>query len=663
MFSGEGLMRGGAARVVTLAWLVFAGACATAPRPAPGAPAQAAPAAPRQSVQSDVPQWQRPVTSFGAALHQGMVYALGGYFGVPHAYSREGQSGELVRFDPASGHFESLWHGEGVQGAQLVASERGLLRVGGMRAENRSGEPERLQSLREVALWSDEARAWQPLAPLPEGRSSHAAVALGGRLYVIGGWTLTGARDQGKFVERVQVLDLATNTYRELPQPFRVRAHAAAVLAGKIVVIGGLDEAGQVQRAVRVLDPESGSWSSAADYPADAFGIAATAGTDGLFASARDGIVRRLAQPSGAFEPCTALAFPRFFHQLVALADGRVAALGGISGMHRGARTAHVELVDPASKAPRLLSFVLHNPGAAKNRQGVALSGDALLLFGGNRSLGQHDFAPDDFLDEAFELDLATMQTRKLPSFPARRQTMQTTVFEDGRVMALGGFGHDGTRARAHADAYLFDAEREQWLPYASRLPSPRTQFGLALQDAALWVFGGLDFDPERAESDQFQHPLAVLKATLGEPFGATGVELPHARRAFGGALLDGRYYLVGGMAEGFGKVERCDVFEFAGARWSELPCPRLRISPQLIALDRRLYLVGGSSPGQDELVPNRSLEVFDPVAGSWSSLIEELPIEPRHLSALAYHHALVLYSAHQADGSLRLLMVVPPLP
>jgi hypothetical protein len=116
-------------------------------------------------------------------------------------------------------------------------------------------------------------------------------------------------------------------------------------------------------------------------------------------------------------------------------------------------------------------------------------------------------------------------------------------------------------------------------------------------------------------------------------------------------------------MAEGFGKVEGCDVFELAGARWSQLPCPRLRISPQLIALDHRLYLVGGSSPGQDELVPNRSLEVFDPAAGRWSSLIEELPIEPRHLSAVVYHHALVLYSAHQADGSLRLLMVVPPLP
>jgi Kelch motif len=657
--SGEGLMQGRAVRAVVLCGWILAGACATPQRPGAAAPA-AQPA--RQPVRSEVPQWERPVTSFGAAAQAGLVYALGGYSGVPHAYSIEGQSGELVRFDPGSGRFETLWRGEGVQGAQLVASERGLVRVGGMRARNRSGEPEQLESLREVALWQEEARAFQALAPLPEARSSHAAVALGGKLYVIGGWTLSGARNKGKFAERVAVLDLASNTYSELPQPFRVRAHAAGVLDGKIVVVGGLDDAGQVQRAVRVLDPASGSWANAPDYPEDAFGIALTGASGALFASARDGVVRRLAQPTGSFEPCAALAFPRFFHQLVGLPDGRIAALGGISGMHNGARTAHVELFDPAHTAPRLLSFVLQNPGAAKNRQGVALSGDSLLLFGGNRSLGQHDFAPEDFLDETFELDLATLQTRRLPSFPARRQTMQTVVLEDASVLALGGFGHDGASAHAHADAYLFEAEGERWLPHASRLPSPRTQFGFALHEGALWVFGGLDFDPGRGEKEEFQHPLAVLKAKLGEPFAETGIALPHARRAFGGALLDGRYYLVGGMAEGFGSVQSCDVFEIAAARWSELPCPTLRISPQLLALDRRLYLVGGSSPGEGGLVPNKKLEVFDPAAGSWSTLIEELPIEPRHLSAVVYRHALVLYSAHQEDGSLRLLVVVPPL-
>jgi hypothetical protein len=661
-------MRVRAGWILALGLLACSGACGARQRRGPGVAEGAAdgPVASvaAQPVRSDVPQFPRPVTSFGAALHQGAVYAFGGYFGVPHAYSREGQSGELVRFDPRTGGFQSLWHGEGVQGAQLVATEQGVVRVGGMRASNARGETEQLRSLDEVTRWNEREQRWDALAPLAQGRSSHAAVVLAGKLYVIGGWTLSGARAAGEFAERVLVLDLATNVYHELPQPFRIRAHAAAVLEGKIVVIGGIDESGHMTRAVHVLDPKSGSWSSAADYPEDAFGIAATSSGSALFASGRDGIVRRLGQLSGTFEPCAALAFPRFFHQLVALDGERVVALGGISGMHRGARIAHVEVlgVSGESAAPRVLSFTLHNPGAAKNRQGLASDGDSLLVFGGNRSLAQHDFAPEDFLDEAFEIDLASMQTRRLPNFPARRQTIQTLVIDDS-VLALGGFGHDGTRARAHSDAYAFDVERGQWSPHVSVLPAPRTQFGLSHWDGALWVFGGLDFDPTRAESEQFRHPVTVLKAKPGEAFVETGLNLPHARRAFGGALLDGRYYLVGGMADGFGKVPACDVFDFASSSWSSVPCPEPRISPQLTALDGKLYLAGGSSPGAGgELVPNGRLEVFDPKSARWSTLIEELPIEPRHLSAVAFHHALILYSAHQPDESLKLVLVVPPL-
>ena len=32
------------------------------------------------------------------------------------------------------------------------------------------------------------------LAPLPEARSSHDAVVIGDKLYVVGGWTLSGDR-------------------------------------------------------------------------------------------------------------------------------------------------------------------------------------------------------------------------------------------------------------------------------------------------------------------------------------------------------------------------------------------------------------------------------------------------------------------------------------
>jgi hypothetical protein len=645
--------------------LLFASACAS--RAVVSAPAPAvSPAPPQGIVATQVPRLSRPVTSFGAAFHQGALYVYGGYFGVPHEYSREGQSGELLRLDLDKGSTVSLLNGPGVQGAQLVSTPSGLLRVGGMRADNAKGEPERVSSLADIALYDPARGAFQALPDLPKGRSSHAAVAIENQVYVIGGWTLSGKRDAGEFAQDTLVFDLASKSVRSIAQPFRARALAAAALGGKIYVLGGMNEKAEVQRAVHVLDTRTGTWSRGPDYPEDAFGVAAVGQGESLYASARDGIVYKLEPPYASFQALTPLAFPRFFHQLVALDKGRIAALGGISGMHLGDRIAHIEVIDPAQPAPRVLSWTLHNPTPAKNRQGVHVHDDALIVFGGNRSLAQHDFAPEDFLREAYALSLASMRAQKLPDFPVARQTVQTVGVDDALV-AIGGFGHDargragaGSHARAQLNAYTLDADAAEWKPYGSELPEPRTQFGLVERKGALWVFGGLDFDEARAESAQFVHPLEVLSGKAGGPLAKTQIRLPRARRAFGGAVYDDTYFMIGGMAEGFAPVSECDVFTFESESWSVIPCPAVRISPQLVTLNGKLYLAGGSMLGQGEPIPNASIEVYDPGYASWSTLLPEIPIEPRHLSMRVYRHALVLFSSHREDGTAQIALVVP---
>jgi N-acetylneuraminic acid mutarotase len=624
-----------------------------------GRAAVAAPAA-SDVIESSVLELPRPVTSFGAAMHDGALFTYGGYFGKPHAYSREGQVGELLRIDLAARSVQSLSSGEGVQGAQLASCEHDLVRVGGMRAENAAGEPERLVSLADAARFDAASHAWQPLAPMPEGRSSHAVAVMGRRLYVLGGWTLGGKREAGRFANAGFVLDLDANKWSTLAQSFQTRAAGAGVVGGKIALVGGIDASGTPQRSVYVLDPQTGAWSRGPDFPVDAFGVAVTSNGKSLFASARSGLIYELADPAGSWRAVGALAFPRFFHQLVMVDDHSLAAVGGISGMHEGARISHLELIDTQSRAPRVLSFTLRAPGTAKNRQGAAVVNDSLIVFGGNNSLNQHDFEPKDFSADAFELELANMHFSKLPSYPAARQTVQTLALEDG-LFALGGFGHDGEKARAHSEAYVLDPA-QGWLPHGSKLPSPRTQFGLALHGDDLWVFGGLDFDPSRAGEAQFEHPTVVLEAELGQPLAPTSIQLPQPRRAFGGAMLGDRYYLVGGMAGSFQPVESCDVFDFTSSEWSTIPCPAQRISPQLVALDDKLYLAGGSTPGAQDLEPNPRLEAFDPKTGTWSTVLDSIPIEPRHLTMLAYRHALLLYSAHRPDQTVQVVLIVPPV-
>jgi N-acetylneuraminic acid mutarotase len=652
-------------------WLALAlslAACATRATTAHPEPTALAPVSPQakssalRDVETDVPALTRPVTSFGAAAHGGALYVYGGYFGVPHAYAREGQSGDLVRVDVQENSETVVAVSEGVQGAQLVSSSLGLLRVGGMRAENAQGEREHVVSLADVSRFDERTRTWQALPSLPEPRSSHAAVLFGGELYVLGGWTLAGDRKSGAFAERVLVLDLESQRYRTVAQPAQLRAAQAAVLDDKIALIGGIDPSGKTLQSVHVLDPRTGTWTLGPELPSDAFGVAVASNGRALYASARDGVVYALEDVKGAWKRHAYLAFPRFFHQMVMLDDENLAVLGGISGMHHGSRIAHIERISTDEVAPRVLSFELRSPSPAKNRQGVQVIGDQLLVFGGNRSLEQHDFGPADFRADAFAIDLAAMRTEALPSYPVARQTVQTVALE-GALLALGGFGHDGDKARSHADAYTYDFRRRDWAPHGSVLPSPRTQFGVAVDGEQLWIFGGLDYDPSRAEeAAQFTHPTRVLAAQRDEPFVETDVQLPRPRRAFAGAALEGHYYMVGGMADGFAPVLECDVFAFATQTWSTMRCPASsRISAQLVPLDGRLYLVGGSSPvSGSELAPSAALEVYDPKTDTWTTLFETIPAEPRHLSALAYRHALLLYSAHRSDDRLQVTLVVP---
>ncbi len=635
----------------------------TSAAPAPTAGAELPPLPATEVFESSTALMPRAVTSFGAAELAGNVYAFGGYFGVPHAYNRDGQSGELWRLAPGGQAFELVASGEPIQGPALVALGNALIRVGGMRARNAQGQPDDIWSLDEVASFSPEQKAWTPLMKLPNARSSHAAAVLGQTVYVVGGWKLEGNAQSGAFAADMLALDLQSG-WRTLPQPFQKRALAAAALKNKLVVIGGIDASGKMSREVHVFDPNANGWTRGPDFPVDAFGVAASSDGNTVYASARDGQLYALSDPNGAWVASKKLVFPRFFHQLVQLGPSKLLALGGISGMHAGPRIREVEDVDLTPGAPlSVVAFTTSNPLSGRNRQGVFVHGDSLYAFGGNRSLNQHDFQPEDFSDDAGRFDLASLSWAPMAKFPTPRQTIQTLV-EDERGLAVGGFGHDAPpqgEAHAHANAYSYDFEQGSWSPDASALPSPRTQFGLVSYGGARWVFGGLDFKPQLAGEAQFEHPTSVLRAEPGKAFEASGVELPRPRRAFGGAELNGRYYLVGGMAGGFSTLDKCDVFEFASKQWSEIPCPATRISPQLVALDGKLYLAGGSSAGPGgQLAPNPSLEVFDPATNTWSTLLATLPIEPRHLSMLPFAGGLLLYSAHDEQGRAHFAIVKP---
>lgn len=657
---------------------------AAAPAEPASAPAPAAAtAAPDPVKHADPLLLPQPITSFGAAVHGDYLYVLGGYTGTPHQYSRDGQSGALsrIRLDRAgqrdSTAQRSAWEDlpgvEPLQSVALVTHNDALIRVGGMRALNNAGQPSQLVSTDEVARYLPAASAWEALPPLPTPRSSHDAIVLNGTVYVLGGWRLDDDGDDAVWAREGLALDLRDGdaSWRSFPAPFQRRALATVAAGDRVLAIGGMNADGSRSQQVDIYDPATDTWTRGPDYPGPAFGVAATAADDTVYASGMDGIVYEMnlgdAANARSWRQLSTLTFPRFFHRL-AVAGDEVLALGGIVGMSSTGRVRVVERVarDGRARQPSVSRITLESPGAGKNRQGIFLHQHSLYLFGGNRSLGQHDFGPEYFLSESHRLNLASLTWGEAAAFPVARQTMQTVVDDDSGIgVSVGGFGYDGQVSRTFADSYRFDFKSNQWHPALQPLPQPRSQFGLTSHNDELWVFGGLDYDPKRPEGDQFRHLVNVMKTSATDPAAAwtdTNVTLPQPRRAFGGATLGGRYYMVGGMRDGFEFVTDCDVYEFESATWHKIPAPqRTRLSPQLVALDGKLYLAGGSSRGDDgKLQPDGSIEVFDPETNQWSVLIERLPLVTKHMRMAAYGHRLLLYSAHTPADEVHLMVIDP---
>lgn len=617
-------------------------------------------------------------TSFGAAVQGGYLYTIGGHTGDAHEYSREGFNNVFRRLSltDRSG-WEVLPGGVNLQSVALVSDGERLYRIGGMTADNAPGDDHELRSTDEVAAFDPLTREWSDLPALPANRSSHDAVVHDGKIYVFGGWKLAGdpLSDDGEeddWHTEGLVLDPSADNpeWATVPQPFKTRALAVAGNGEHIYAIGGMTPDGITGKA-RIFNPADEEWTDGPELPGFAFGTSAFGLNGRVYATNWEGRLFSHAPGEDEWRDDAGLTFGRFFHRLVAVDDDELAAIGGVT---RGGQIRNIEWIKPEAEGPRVTRLTIPNPGDAKVRQGIFFFQNNLYVFGGNNAVQDHQFAPENFLSEAFKISLPGLHAERIAEFPVERQSFKTFMlgtedrFAEKLGYAVGGFGHPpGTEdgeALTHADIYLYSIDADMWEKTELELPVPLTQFGLTMHDGKVHLFGGLDFNPERGREGRFQESKKVFvwdPEGDSESFTALDTELPIARRAFGGASLDGKYYLVGGMQRNFTEVDHCDVYDYESGEWSRIPNPSdARLSPTLVPLNGKLYLIGGSSPTLDGYVRNTSIECFDPETGEWSMVVDDIGENLGELQAFAFGDGLLLYSAHNDGGEIRLLFVNP---
>lgn len=189
---------------------------------------------------------------------------------------------------------------------------------------------------------------------------------------------------------------------------------------------------------------------------------------------------------------------------------------------------------------------------------------------------------------------------------PLARSELNAAV-ADGRLYVAGGIAQLG----ATPAFQVYEPASDSWRSLA-QMPEPRHHFGMAALDGRIYMSGGyrdLPFGEDTARREVWVYDVETDKWS-------EAADLPAPRAAHAMVALDGRLYVVGGVGP---EAARVFVYDSKADAWGRLatPLPTLREHLTAAALGDRIYVIGGRWSGQGNLA---TVEILDPATGTWSA-------------------------------------------
>ncbi|QIY66710.1 kelch repeat-containing protein [Streptomyces sp. RPA4-2] len=212
-------------------------------------------------------------------------------------------------------------------------------------------------------------RGWQRLANVPEALEKPGVEAVGGEIYVVGGWDSTGNASTAAYR-----YDPKRDSWSSAaPLPAGAVAGGTAVLGGRLYVVAGCGgNCFPASQATYVYDPQADAWSQVANYPITDSWLSC-AGIDGqvVCAGGTDPVSGEETKATYAFDPVTGawtaradLPYPNWA-MASASSGGRLQLVGGVAN---GQLTDQAEEYDPAtdswSTLPAANALVYRGSGA-----------------------------------------------------------------------------------------------------------------------------------------------------------------------------------------------------------------------------------------------------------------------------------------------------------
>lgn len=315
--------------------------------------------------------------------------------------------------------------------------------AGGVRLKNGkilavSGHPLGGKSIASAEFYDPATNKWTSTGSLREARNGGNAATLlqDGRVLLPGGNTNTEA------IRGAEIYDPGTGKWSDAGMLSTGRDTKAVVLAGRVLVAGGIDwniGAGKAFDRAELYDPKTGQWTITGS-----------------------------------------LRVARYAHQMVRLDDGRALAVGGYR--EGDILLASAELYDPKTGTWQMTGEL----PSTRVAFGLVKLGDGRVLLAG----GFMGPIWKQRLNVASASVYDPMTGRWSEAFPMKDKRAGLSMIElpDGRVLVAGGWAQSQMEFKS---AELFDPRTNTWQPAAAMNVARRNHRAALLPNGSVLVIGG----------------------------------------------------------------------------------------------------------------------------------------------------------------------------
>ncbi len=208
---------------------------------------------------------------------------------------------------------------------------------------------------------------------------------------------------------------------------------------------------------------------------------------------------------------------------------------------------------------------------------------------------------------------------RRLPPMPVPAHHSAMASW-NGHVYVFGGF----TDGRASHHVWRYSPANRDWRAMAD-MPRARGALAGDVIDGRFYAVGGTE-----SALQQFPRIFRVLDVyDFDTDTWTRGPRMPTARHHFGAAAVGGRLYAAGGRSNRSQELDAFESFDPAAGEWTrETPLPQGVGGLQAVSWEDRFIAIGGGDDGKGRWV-TPAVWSYSPATGAWTRLPDRKV--PRH--------------------------------